>query len=231
MRSGARRVDRDQRRGFEPTRSRLGLYDLDDIAARLRERAEEWIPDHFPHGRRDGGDWRLANIKGDPPRKNGSCVISLRGVHAGDWIDFDGGEGGGPLSTLEHATGFSGRALYAYAAKLVGVTPDDGGTTPRKAPTSRQSPRKDAGREIDAIVAVTIPIAGTVAEHYLKSRGLADPTVSDVLFHADLAHWESHTNHPAIVAIVRNQSGERIAIHRTWLSADGTARRISKNPA
>jgi hypothetical protein len=37
---------------------RAGLYDLDDIAAHLRQRAEEWIPEHFPYGRRDGGDWR-----------------------------------------------------------------------------------------------------------------------------------------------------------------------------
>jgi hypothetical protein len=29
-----------------------GLYDLDDIAAHLRQRAEEWIPEHFPYGRR-----------------------------------------------------------------------------------------------------------------------------------------------------------------------------------
>jgi putative DNA primase/helicase len=107
---------------FKPTHG-AGVYDLDEVAARLRERAEEWIPEHFPHGRRDGGDWRLANIKGDPPRKNGSCVITLKGEHAGDWIDFDGNAGGGPIDTLARATGLSGRALYAYAAKLVGVSP------------------------------------------------------------------------------------------------------------
>lgn len=126
---------------------RTGHYGLDDIAARLRQRAAEWIPEHFPRGRRDGGDWRLANIKGDPPRKNGSCVITLKGVHAGDWIDFDGGEGGGPIDALARATGLSGRALYAYAAKLVGVSPDGGGVTPRNMSTRLQSPRKDAGAD------------------------------------------------------------------------------------
>ena len=159
---------------------RAGHYDLDDIAARLRQRAEEWIPEHFPYGRRDGGDWRLANIKGDPPRKNGSCVITLKGVHAGDWIDFAGGEAGGPIDALARATGLSGRALYAYAAKLVGVSPNGGGVTPGNMATRLQSPRKDAGREIDAIVAAAMPIIGTVAEQYLKSRSLADPAASDL---------------------------------------------------
>jgi Toprim domain-containing protein len=208
---------------------RAGLYDLDDIAARLRQRAEEWIPEHFPHGRRDGGDWRLANIKGDPPRKNGSCVITLKGVHAGDWIDFDGGEGGGPIDALARATGLSGRELFGYAAKLAGLTPSDSGSRVKPSAKARPS-AKDASREIDVILSPTVPIAGTVAEHYLKSRSLADPAASDLVFHAGLAHRESRTSHPSMVAIVRNQSGERIAIHRTWLSADGNGKANVETP-
>ena len=84
--------------GLEPVR-----HDLDEIVGRLRDTAEHWVPRHFPNGRRNGDEWRLANIGGDAPRKNGSCDIALKGPHAGDWIDFDTGEGGGPLSTLEHA--------------------------------------------------------------------------------------------------------------------------------
>jgi putative DNA primase/helicase len=214
----------------QPKRGRAGLYDLDDIAARLRERAEDWIPEHFPRGRRDGGDWRLANIKGGPPRKNGSCVITLKGPHAGDWIDFDGGDGGGPIDALARATGLNGRALYAYAAKIIGLTLDDTGTTPRNMSVGRRSPRKNAGHEIDAIVAAAMPIAGTVAEQYLRSRGLSDLAVSDLLFHADLAHRESRTSHPAMVATVRNQTGERIAIHRTWLGAGGNGKANIEKP-
>ena len=80
-------------------------YDLDAIVVRLRATAEAWVPRHFPNGRRAGDEWRLANIQGDKPRKNGSCVIALKGERAGDWHDFDGGQGGGPLSTLEESEG------------------------------------------------------------------------------------------------------------------------------
>jgi hypothetical protein len=52
----------------------LERYDLDDIVARLRATAETWVPWLFPNGRRVGDEWRLANIKGAPPRKQGSCV-------------------------------------------------------------------------------------------------------------------------------------------------------------
>jgi hypothetical protein len=206
----------------EPPHVRAGLYDLDDIAARLRECAEEWVPNHFPRGRREGHEWRLANINGDPPRKNGSCVITLDGDHAGDWIDFDGNRGGGPIDTLAHATGRIGRDLYAYAAKLVGTPPEN--PVSRRRPAKARRPRRDMSGEIEAILAATVPIAGTVAEQYLKARGLADPAVPDLLFHPNLIHRESRTSHPAMVAVVRNQDGNRIAIHRTWLGGDGAGK-------
>ncbi|MGH3427156.1 MAG: DUF7146 domain-containing protein [Mycobacteriales bacterium] len=152
-------------------------------------------------------------------------------MHSDDWIDFDGGEGGGPFDALARATGLCGRTLYAYAAKLGGVSLSGGGVTPSKISTRRQSPRKDAGREIDAIVAAAISIAGTVAELHLKSRSIADPAASDLQFHADLIHWESRTSHPAMVAIVPSQRGERIAIHRTWLSAGGGGKAKVEYPA
>ena len=207
----------------QPHEGPAGLYDLDEIAARLRERAAEWVPQHFPRGRREGQEWRLANIRGDPPRKNGSCVITLEGKHAGDWIDFDGGEGGGPIDALARATARTGRDLYTYAAQLVGVVP--GLDAPARKPSARPSNgRDDPRRDIDAILAETVPIAGTVADTYLRSRGLPDPAVGDLRFHPNLRHRESRTSHPAMIAVVRNQDGERIAIHRTWLKADGTGK-------
>ena len=102
-------------------------HDLDEIVRRLRDTAEVWVPQYFPNGKCNGDEWRLANIRGDAPRKNGSCVITLKGEHAGDWIDFDGSAGGGPLSALEHATGLSGRALFEYAAELAGRMPVNDG--------------------------------------------------------------------------------------------------------
>jgi len=90
-------------------------YDLDEIVRRLRSNAERWVPALFPKGRRQGDEWRLANIQGAPPRKSGSCVIMLRGDHAGDWHDFDGGQGGGPLATLAQGTGRASPAGRAMA--------------------------------------------------------------------------------------------------------------------
>ena len=173
-------------------------YDLDEIVRRLRASAERWVPRYFPNGKRVGDEWRLANIAGDPPRKNGSCVITLTGAHAGDWIDFDGNTGGGPLSALEHATGLSGRVLIAHAAELAGSAPV------RPTPTPGKDRGKDAGKEIELVLSRCQPVTGSPAAAYLAARGLAVPETPDLLFHPDLTYWETRTGYPALIAIIRD---------------------------
>src|SRR6056297_2278621 len=123
-----------------PAHAQPVRYDLDLIVQRLRETAENWVPRLFPNGKRVGDEWRLANIRGDAPRNTGSCVIALRGPHAGDWIDFDGNEGGGPISTLEAGTGLTGRDLIVHAADMAGVQP---GAPERQAPVVTPAPKRD----------------------------------------------------------------------------------------
>jgi putative DNA primase/helicase len=199
-------------------------YDLDAVVAGLRTTAASWVPSHFRNGRRMGDELRLANIHGDKPRKQGSCVIALEGERAGDWIDFDDNQGGGPLNTLEHATGLTGRALIEYAAELAGSAPINGVKHPVAESVSREQRAENAAREIELILARATPLAGTAGETYLASRVLRLPETPDLLFHPDLTYWDTRTGYPALVAIVRNAAGERIAIHRTYLAPDGSGK-------
>jgi hypothetical protein len=192
-------------------------HDIDQVVARLRDGAETWVPQLFPRGRRCGEEWRLANIAGDPPRNTGSCVIALKGPHAGDWIDFDGAEGGGPISAIEHATGLSGAALIARAAEIAGVAP---GAPARMAPPQAPAPRRDHGPEIARLMEEAQSALGTPVEAYLAGRGLALPASADVLFHPDLTHWETRAGYPAMLGVVRDRAGDVIGLHRTYLSVD-----------
>ncbi|MGF1500476.1 MAG: toprim domain-containing protein, partial [Paracoccaceae bacterium] len=167
---------------------------------------------------------------GDAPRNTGSCVITLRGAHAGDWIDFDGNHGGGPISAIEEATGLDGRALIACAAEIAGVTP---GAPERRAPATPPTPKRDATWEIAHILSSAQPLAGTPAADYLAGRGLDVPAEADLLFHPDLAHYETKTGYPALVGQVRDRNGDVIGLHRTWLSAepDGSIRKAPLDKA
>ena len=200
----------------QPPRSgRAPQYDLDLVVRRLRETAERWVPRLFPNGRRIGDEWRLANIMGAEPRRTGSCVISLKGSHAGDWHDFDGDQGGGPISTIARATGLDGSALIAEAAEMTGVT---AGASPWRPPAATASlPTRDAAQEMAHIQSGLRPIAGTPAAHYLRGRGLVAPEEADLRYHPDLTHWEAKAGFPAMLGLVRDRAGEVIGLHRTWL--------------
>ena len=171
-----------------------------------------------------GDELRLANIRGDKPRKQGSCVIALEGERAGDWIDFEDNQGGGPLSTLEHATGLTGRALIEYAADLAGSAPVNGASHP-----IAESPQQGAaGREHRARDR-THPGAGdaargTAGETYLASRGLQVPDTPTSCSTPISPTGTRAPGYPALIAIVRNAAGERIAIHRTYLAPDGSGK-------
>jgi putative DNA primase/helicase len=209
----------------EPPRSGRS-YDIELIARRLRDTAESWVPRLFPNGRRAGDEWRLANIGGAGPRRSGSCVIALKGSHAGDWHDFDGDQGGGPINTIAHATGLDGTALLAEAADIAGVM----GDAPQwRAPTAPQPVKRDPAQEMAHIRSGAQPLASSVAERYLAGRGITVPPGPDLQFHPDLTNWDARAGFPAMVGLVRDRAGEVVGLHRTWLS-EGSDGKVSKAP-
>ncbi|MDZ4135606.1 MAG: P-loop ATPase, partial [Paracoccaceae bacterium] len=205
-----------------PLHSQQDRYDLDLIVQRLRDAADDWVPRLFPRGRRLGDEWRLANIRGDAPRKMGSCVITLRGPRAGDWIDFDGNHGGGPISAIEEATGLDGRALIAEAAEIAGVAP---GAAERLVSPTPPAARRDPTHEIARLIAGALPLAGSLGDAYLRARSLSDPGCPDLLCHPDLPDFDTRRGWPGLIALPRVVTGERAAgIHRTFLLDDGSAK-------
>jgi Toprim domain len=66
------------------------------------------------------------------------------------------------------------------------------------------------------------PIVGTPVEAYLGSRRIAArPTEQELRFHPALLHKPTNQSLPAMVAPFRDASGKNVAIHRTYLKADG----------
>jgi hypothetical protein len=58
-------------------------FDVDTLSRGLAERAAEIFPPLFPHGRIVGDELRMADINGNSPRKEGSCVVKLKGDDVG----------------------------------------------------------------------------------------------------------------------------------------------------
>lgn len=79
--------------------------DLDDIKAALKDRAEELALYLFPQGRRNGREWQIGDVQGNP---GGSLSISIGGIKAGAWKDFSSGETGTLLDLWAMHYGFHG---------------------------------------------------------------------------------------------------------------------------
>jgi|GEM_PF-2239626 len=204
--------------------------DLDALSAALRRTAHAWAPRLFPNGRKVDDVLRLANIRGDAPRKMGSCVIHLKGPHAGDWFDFDGNVGGGPLSTISEGSRLEGRAFLALAAEFAGYKHGTGSAPSPSAIETRKAPEGASEREIAFILSRALPLPGTHAEAYLHGRGLATTDTQDLLFHPDLSHFQTRAGYPALVAIVRDHAGNAVGVHRIWLDPAAPNKAALDNP-
>ncbi|WP_431298475.1 DUF7146 domain-containing protein [Tabrizicola sp. BL-A-41-H6] len=72
-----------------------------------------------------------------------------------------------------------------------------------------------------------IPILGTPGETYLRRRGITCDIPTTLRFHPNCWHRAIGKGHPAMIARVERGCG--VAIHRTWLAADGSSK-ASVNP-
>lgn len=66
------------------------------------------------------------------------------------------------------------------------------------------------------------PIAGTVAEAYLRRRAIACPLPDTLRFHPACWHGPTAKRYAALVALV--EGGDGMAVHRTYLRPDGTGK-------
>lgn len=72
------------------------------------------------------------------------------------------------------------------------------------------------------------PIIGTVAETYLRGRGITCPLPDTLRFHPECWHGATARRFPAMVALVEGAEG--FAVHRTWLRADGSGKADADPP-
>lgn len=66
------------------------------------------------------------------------------------------------------------------------------------------------------------PIAGTVAETYLRGRGITCDLAETLRFRPECWHAATASLHPALVALV--EGGNGFAVHRSYLRVDGSGK-------
>ena len=102
---------------------------------------------------------------------------------------------------------------------------------PPQPPEPSEMARRRAEEEAEAVkrekqaLAVwreAVPVHDTIAETYLRGRGITCPLPDSLRFHPACWHGATAQRLPALVA--RVDGLPRLAVHRTYLRADGTAK-------
>lgn len=141
-------------------------------------------------------------------------------------------EGRKGQNALTLANGDGGRLLLnckksdcAYRDILAAAGISPGSYTPPDAATIAQrkaEQHKDAMKraaQAQRLWQEAQPIAGTLAETYLRGRGITCPLPETLRFHGSCWHGPTAKRFPAMVALVNSSDG--FAVHRTYLAPGG----------
>lgn len=195
------------------------------LARRLARNSEAVCRHYLSNGRREGRWWTVGDVANTPGR---SLFVRLYGPEAGrgaagKWTDAATGEHGDLLDLIARAHDLDSLRDVMDEARRFLSLPARQRPEPH-APVAAGSP--DAARRL---FHAGLPIKGTLAETYLRARGI---TYLDDLpalrFHprcyyradekAPVETW------PALLAAVTNLDGTITGVHRTWLARDGSGK-------
>lgn len=170
-----------------------------------------------------GGDDRFAIN----PRKN---VFNCRGCD----------EGGGTIKLVQKALGvdFVAAVEFVLGREVASVIIDPAELDRRKQEAKAKQARRDADaaryrakarEDAERLWKMARAALGTLAEHYLRFRGIPDNVIAEVLAAGPIRYLERceyrkngkvHFEGPAMIACLQKPTGGFAGIHRTWIDLD-----------
>lgn len=195
-----------------------------DLARRLAARAEDVCRYYLSNGCREGRTWRVGDVDNTPGRSLCVQLTETSRRTAGRWIDFATGEHGDLLDLIAHTQRLDTfRDVLDEARRFLSL-PELTSAQRAASPAPSRSP--EAARRL---LASAGPIRGTLAETYLRSRGIADTHGLTALRFHPLCWYRARHNAPretwpALVAAVTDLCGSITGVQRTWLARNGSGK-------
>ena len=196
-----------------------------ELARRLAGNAEAVCRHYLSNGYRQGRYWLVGDIDNTPGR---SLYVRLYGPEAGrgaagKWTDSATGEHGDLLDLIAANRRMDAmHDVLEEARRFLSLPVPE--AAPTKPPTPAGSP--EAARRL---FAASRPIVGSIAEAYLRERGItALRDYTALRFHPrcyyrqdDDAPAGTRKDWPALVASITDLDGMMTGAHRTWLDPSG----------
>lgn len=204
----------------------MARHDASELARRLARQAEAVCRHYLPAGHREGRYWLVGDVRNTPGR---SMFVRLTGPEAGKgaagkWTDAASAEHGDLLDVIRESCGLTDFKDVADEARAFLSLPRPEPEPDRqRRPTTAPTGSSEAARRL---FAMSQPITGTVAEAYLRKRGItALHGTGSLRFHPRCYYRPDEylptETWPAMIASVTDLAGRITGAHRTWLSPDG----------
>ena len=196
-----------------------------DVARQLAQQAEAVCRHYLSNGFRAGRYWLVGDIANTPGQ---SLYVRLAGPSVGKWTDAATGEHGDLLDLVALNQDLPLKDALAEARRFLALPQLQQHVVPRH--RARSTP--EAARRLFAMAR---PISGTIAETYLRARGISGACHLRALrFHPNCfyrAHNAAGRNGgPALIAAVTDLQDRITGVQRTWLDVSGCGKAAISTP-
>src|SRR5215467_2460412 len=186
---------------------------VSDLARGLAEQAESVCRHYLSNGRRVGRYWAVGDVRNTPGR---SMFVRLRGPSsgrgaAGKWTDAATGEHGDLLDVIQEACGLVDFHDVLEEARRFLSLPHLVSEPKSKPPiTPAQVGSPESARRL---FAMSQPLTGTIAEKYLRERGITTLHDADALRFHPRCYYRPDVEAPAeiwpaLIAAVTDLAGK-----------------------
>lgn len=196
-----------------------------DLARRLARHAEAVCRHYLSNGRRHGRYWLVGDVANTPGR---SLFVRLAGPESGKgapgkWTDAATGQHGDLLDLIALNRGLDRLGDVLDEARAFLNLPQSqsspGYQQHQPAPTGSPEPAR-------RLFSMSRPIAGTIAETYLRQRGITALHETGALRFHPRCYYRPDVDArtevwPALIAAVTDLAGTITGAHRTWLAPLG----------
>jgi hypothetical protein len=207
-----------------------------DLARHLAQNAEAVCRHHLSNGRRVGRYWIVGDVRNTPGR---SMYVRLFGPEsgkgaAGKWTDAaNPGEHGDLLDVIREACGsLEFRDVADEARRFLSLPRAEPEPRPKSWTARAPTGSPEAARRL---FAAAQPTAGTLAETYLRHRGIIGLSdVTALRFHPRCYYRVGDNGptekRPAMIACVTDLAGSITGVQRTWLDLSGRGKAPVETP-
>jgi len=209
------------------------MLSASNLADHLAQDAEAVCRHYLSAGRRAGNYWLVGDVDNNKGR---SLYVHLAGPRAGRWTDAATGQFGDLLDLVRETCGLVDfRDVAEEARRFLSLPqPEPVSSLWRHAQYSATVERPTSERA-RRLFRMTQPLAGTLADAYLRERGILRASTHAALrFHPSCYYHDLVTgrtsSYPALIAAVTDCAGAITGVHRSWLDPEGDGKAKVDDP-